>query len=110
MPLYDVECEICGHQQEIYRSLANFDDLPECCGVRMTRLIVAPMIMSDIAPYRSQITGEIISSRSQHRAHLKEHGCIEIGNEKQTTQKPKDAFGAGLKQELAERLDTYRSK
>lgn len=38
-------------------------------------------VSPDIQPYRSQITGEIISSRSQHREHLKRHNCFEIGNE-----------------------------
>ena len=40
-----------------------------------------PMIMPDIKPYRSMITGEMITSRSKHREHLKRHGCIEVGNE-----------------------------
>jgi len=39
-------------------------------------------IMPDIAPYKSAITGEVISGRAHHRAHLKHHGCIEVGNEK----------------------------
>ena len=38
-------------------------------------------IMKDIAPYKSMITGETITSRSRHREHLKAHGCIEVGNE-----------------------------
>ena len=38
-------------------------------------------IMGDIKPYRSMIDGSIITSRSKHRAHLKSHGCIEVGNE-----------------------------
>ena len=38
-------------------------------------------IMPDIQPYQSMIDGSIISSRSQHRRHLKDHNCIEIGNE-----------------------------
>lgn len=42
---------------------------------------IGPMIMPDISPYQSMITGEIISSRSKHREHLREHGCVEIGNE-----------------------------
>lgn len=41
----------------------------------------APMVMGDIQPYRSMITGEMITSRSQHREHLKQHGCVEIGND-----------------------------
>ena len=38
-------------------------------------------IMPDIKEYKSMITGETITSRSRHREHLKQHGCIEIGNE-----------------------------
>lgn len=41
----------------------------------------APMVMGDLAPYISQIDGSLISSRSQHRNHLKSNGCIEVGNE-----------------------------
>ena len=41
----------------------------------------APMIMTDIQPYRSVIDGREISSRSAHRQHLREHGCVEVGNE-----------------------------
>jgi hypothetical protein len=38
-------------------------------------------------------TGEMITSRSHHRAHLKQHGLIEIGNEikaAMTKQQPRD--------------------
>jgi hypothetical protein len=38
-------------------------------------------IMKDIAPYKSMITGEEITSRSRHREHLKAHGCIEVGDQ-----------------------------
>jgi hypothetical protein len=46
-------------------------------------------IMPDIKGYRSMIDGSWISSRSKHRAHLREHNCIEIGNEKQERRTPK---------------------
>jgi hypothetical protein len=39
------------------------------------------MVMPDIKPYKSMITGETITSRSKHRQHLKDHDCIEVGNE-----------------------------
>lgn len=39
-------------------------------------------VQGDIQPYKSMITGEMITSRSHHRAHLRQHGCIEVGNEK----------------------------
>ena len=38
-------------------------------------------VMPDIKPYRSMVNGELIQSRSTHRTHLRDHGCIEVGNE-----------------------------
>jgi len=42
----------------------------------------APMIMPDIQPYKSMATGEMIGGRRQHREHLKQHGLVEVGNER----------------------------
>ena len=39
------------------------------------------MVMSDIEGYISQVDGTWIKSRSHHRAHLKEHRMIELGND-----------------------------
>lgn len=53
----------------------------------------APFVMPDIQPYQSMQTGEMITSRSHHRAHLRQHGLVEIGNEVKaamTQQRPKD--------------------
>ena len=41
----------------------------------------APMVMSDIEGYVSQVDGSWIDSRSKHRAHLKQHRMIELGND-----------------------------
>ena len=41
----------------------------------------APMVIPDIDGYVSQVDGSWIKSRSQHRAHLKEHRMIELGND-----------------------------
>ena len=38
-------------------------------------------IQDDIKPYESMIDGSMISSRSKHKSHLKQHGCVEVGNE-----------------------------
>lgn len=38
-------------------------------------------VMGDIQPYKSMIDGTMITSRSHHRMHLKQHGCIEVGND-----------------------------
>jgi hypothetical protein len=41
----------------------------------------APMVMSDIEGYISQVDGTWIKSRSHHKSHLKQHGMIELGND-----------------------------
>ena len=55
------ECQHCGFEPEI----------------RVSDIHVIP----DIKPYISMIDGSVINSRSQHRAHLKQHNCIEVGND-----------------------------
>lgn len=81
MPIYHLGCGCCGAEQDVYLPVSRYNDTPMCCGERMQRLITAPYIAPDIQPYRSMITGEMITSRSRHRDHLRQHGCIEIGNE-----------------------------
>jgi len=87
MPLYDIQCGHCGHTEEIFRSLDEYDALPDHCGSRMVRMISAPRVMSDIEPYQA-VASDIatgkpphISSRSQHREFLKRNGYVELGNE-----------------------------
>ena len=46
-------------------------------------------VQSDITPYKSMIDGRMITSRSQHRRHLKANNCIEIGNEDPLKHGPK---------------------
>jgi hypothetical protein len=48
----------------------------------------APMVMSDIEPYISQVDGSVIESRSKHKAHLKQHRMVELGNDVPTQHKP----------------------
>lgn len=48
----------------------------------------APMVMSDIEGYVSQVDGTWIKSRSHHRSHLKQHRMIELGNDVPIQHKP----------------------
>lgn len=81
MPIYHIGCQHCGTEDDVYRTVDRYDDLPVCCGEKMQRLVTAPYVIADIQPYQSMIDGRMITSRSAHREHLKAHGCIEIGNE-----------------------------
>lgn len=66
-----------SHTREIYRNGVWYQlDLDAPLPPRKT-----PYIMRDIGAYRSMVTGEMITSRSTHRDHLREHNCIEVGNE-----------------------------
>ena len=62
--------------------------------------VMGPFIMPDIQPYRSQIDGSMITSRSQHRLHLKANGCIEIGNETKYLKPKPMSPPPGLKETL----------
>lgn len=48
---------------------------------KQQKVILGCYLVNDIEPYQSMIDGTMITSRSQHRAHLKEHGATELGNE-----------------------------
>lgn len=58
-------------------------------------------VMGDIEPYRSMADGSMIMSRSRHREHLKQHGCVEVGNDSSLYSTPKPlASPPGLKEEI----------
>jgi hypothetical protein len=61
----------------------------------------APFIMPDIQPYQSMATGEMITSRSRHREHLKANGLIEVGNETKYLQPKAVTPPAGRKEAIA---------
>ena len=46
-------------------------------------------VMPDIQPYKSMIDGRMVTSRSEHRRHLKANNCIEVGNEDPLKHGPK---------------------
>lgn len=105
MPIYLLTCDSCGAEKDIYRTVKEYnDDLPNCCGESMRRKITAPYITVDIQPYKSMITGEMITSRSQHRSHLKDHGMIEMGNELPKLEKKEIPDVPGLREELYARI------
>jgi putative FmdB family regulatory protein len=108
MPLYEVKCRTCGEHQDIFRKLADWDKLPECCGAITIRVLSAPAVFEDIKPYKSMVTGEMISSRSHHRKHLITHNVREVGND--STEQKVDHFAEkrkkdSLRREIAEKFN-----
>lgn len=39
-------------------------------------------VMRDIGEYKSPVDGTYVTSRSQHREHIRHHDLIEVGNER----------------------------
>lgn len=90
MPTYPFICDMCGAERELFSTMRESDRLdPECCKTAMRRVFCAPNITIDIKPYKSMIDGSMITSRAQHKAHLREHNCFEIGNEVEAAMKPR---------------------
>lgn len=105
MPLYRIACDTCAHAEDIFRSVANYNDLPSHCGKIMHRAITAPMVISELQPYKSMVTGEMINGRANHRAHLKQHSLVEIGNEQ-----PKQREYRGDHNVKPELIETIKQK
>ena len=59
-------------------------------------------VVGDIQPYKSMVTGEMIGGRRQHREHLRQHNCVEVGNSFDKAQQRSVAPPDGLKQRLIE--------
>ena len=67
-------------------------------------------IIADIKPYKSMVTGEIIHSRTKHRNHLKDHGCIEVGNETKYVSKQPEHKRVDWKPEIIRRVMEAKNK
>jgi putative FmdB family regulatory protein len=110
VPIYRISCSACGKEEDVYRTVKEYDNLPDCCGSKMQRMVTAPYVIADIQPYQSMIDGSWITSRSRHNEHLREHKCVEIGNETHHL-KPKTEIDvsaeskARRKQEIIDRVN-----
>lgn len=83
----------------------------------MGRVLSAPAVLGDqIKPYVSQANGQMITSRSQHKQHLRQRGLVEIGDQhhaqvrhiEQTKKAAEKKEKIALRQEVAARLDSVK--
>jgi hypothetical protein len=63
-----------------------------------------PMVIRDIGEYRSPLDGAVITSRSQHRDHMRAHNVIEVGNERIGSMTPTESPAAKVDRELGEAI------
>lgn len=71
--------------------------------------VSAPMVIPDIAGYKSMQTGEWIGGRRQHREHLKQHRLIEVGNEIKAHLSPQKPKMKGPRAQLIEAVKRHMS-
>lgn len=103
MPMYDYRCNSCGRVFDVLKPIAELDNAQQCvCASYDTqRLLSAPHISPDYAPYDCPITGKRIEGRKAHFENLRKHGCrvLEPGETEQSRQwaRQEDAkFEAGI--------------
>lgn len=77
MPLYEYSCDSCGKTADEFRSVAERNNAPLCCGKAMKKLLGGHRVIGDIAPYFDENLESHVKSR-QHRAQLmREQGVYE---------------------------------
>jgi len=72
---------------------------------------VSAYVMPDIQPYTSMVDGSMITSRSQHKAHLKQHNCVEVGNDSSLYRAPKPhSPPPGLKDDIIRAVNAVEDR
>lgn len=75
MPMYDFKCPDCGNTETVFRHIDNRSHAPECCGLKMDRIMSAPMVQADTPSYQSPIDGRWIDGKRQRQEDMKRNKC-----------------------------------
>jgi hypothetical protein len=75
--MYETLCGGCGMRETFFRTVSERDNLPLCeiCQGKIERILSAPMVITEIAPYQSPGTNKWITSRAEQREDLKRSGA-----------------------------------
>lgn len=77
-----MKLRLCGKCKNFYSPDGEWKDIEfPCTCNHETGKIESLYVQGDIEPYKSMITGEMITSRSQHKSHMRQHNVQEAGNE-----------------------------
>ena len=76
MPVYSYKCT-CGERFERFLRVAEYKEPQYCpaCAEVAEKVLAAPAVLGDYAPYTCPITGKIIEGRAAHKQNLARHGC-----------------------------------
>lgn len=70
--------------------------------------VCAPFVMRDIGEYKSPLDGSMVTSRSEHREHMRVHNVIEVGNERMPTPRP-DIAPTGIGEAIKQRVEQVKA-
>lgn len=104
MPIYECKCTECGEHQDVYRTVAECRNMPDCCGQQMQKVYTPLHVIEDMKPYRSPIDGKMVTSRTQHRDHMRKHDVVEVGNEKLSGKPKRQEKDPALRHEIEKNL------
>jgi putative FmdB family regulatory protein len=77
MPLYEYECA-CGKHADEFRSVADRNNAPLCCGKPMQKVIGGHRVIGDVAPYYDDNLETYVKSKQHRREVMREQGVSEI--------------------------------
>ena len=77
MPYYDFHCPACQTRQAFYHKIEDRDAAHPHCAGTMQRIISAPFIRAEIAPFISPASGKVINSRVQRKEDMLREGAID---------------------------------
>lgn len=77
MPLYSYQCPVCDDIRDEFRSVAQRNDAPECCGEKMKKLIGGYGVIDDVDPYYDDDLETYIKSKQHRRRVMKEKDVSE---------------------------------
>lgn len=76
MPLYSYHCPACNARFDKMLPLARYAEPQACtCGQVAVKVVAAPAVRGDYAPYTCPVTGKLIEGRRAHEENLRRHGC-----------------------------------
>lgn len=89
---------------------SGYELLPEYGGPTFTsKRLGSVQVMRDIGAYVSPIDGERITSRSQHREHIRRHDLVEVGNERIGSMDKPQHSGPSMGHDIKRALERARA-
>lgn len=77
MPLYSYQCQSCNEIRDEFRSVAERDNAPACCGEPMRKLIGGYRVVPDLEPYYDENLEKYIKSKRHRKQVMREQEVCE---------------------------------